>query len=129
MKNHWTDDDLNRALQGLKDEPTGDVFWKDRVWSKIAEALPAEARKRLEKPWYRRPAVIRLGLVAACLMLAMGWWRVEQTSADSELSDFLSNLSTVEAGADPGTVQCTTQMGPVDNDDASLEMENVYDSL
>jgi hypothetical protein len=138
MKTQWTDPQVDRLLKSLKDEPTGDVFWKTRVWENIEKALPAEVRKRFGKPWYRRPSVVRLSLVAACMALALGWWRVQVSSTDSELADFISNISSVdnnvalmEAGANgkDAETRCGTNAGPVDSEDASLEMESLYDSL
>jgi len=137
MKTKWTDPQLDRLLKSLKDEPTGDVFWKERVWKSIANSLPAEARQRVEKPWYRRPAVVRLSLAAACMALALGWWRVQVSSTDSELADFISNISSTdslgvltEADSNGGDdLRCGTNAGPVDSEDASLEMENLYNSL
>jgi len=137
MKNQWSDQQLDQLLESLKNEPTGDVFWKNRVWNNIEKALPAAARKQLEKPWYRRPSVVRLGLAAACLALALGWWRVQVSSTDSELADFLSNISATDNGGPAmeldangtGDQKCGTTAGPVDSEDSSLEMENLYDSM
>lgn len=137
MKNQWSESELDRLLTSLKNEPTGDLFWKNRVWGRIEEALPMGVRKRLQKPWYRRPSVVRLGLAAACMALALGWWRVQVSSTDSELADFLSNISATDNGGSvmeldangTGDQKCGTAVGPVDSEDSSLEMENLYDSL
>jgi hypothetical protein len=136
MKTQWTDKKIDQVLASLKEEPTGEAFWKDRVWDRIQAALPAETLTLIAKPWYRRPVVLRLGLAAACLILAMGWWRVQVTSTDSELADYVYNLATLD-NVSPGEqddgvasdVQCGLKADPNDPEEPKLEMEAVYDEL
>jgi ferric-dicitrate binding protein FerR (iron transport regulator) len=120
----------------LREEPTGEAVWKNRVWKRIEAALSAEALSFVVKPWYRRPVVMRLGLAAACLALAMGWWRVQVTSTDSELADYVYNLATSdntslgEQGDALATdSQCGLKADPNDPEEPKLEMEAVYDEL
>lgn len=136
MKTQWTEKQIDQVLASLREEPAGEAFWKDRVWKRIETALPAEALSLLVKPWYRRPMVLRLGLAAACLALALGWWRVQVNSTDSELADYVYNLATVDNVSPTDQLdnlasdaQCGLKPNVNDPDEPKLEMEAVYDQL
>jgi ferric-dicitrate binding protein FerR (iron transport regulator) len=129
MGKQWTDQDVERVVRSLKDEPSGDAFWEARVWSKIEASLPQQTRDRIVHPWYRRPSFFRSALVAACLMLALGFWRVQLSSIETDLADFMTNVLVAENGLEVTDGRCGLSMGSVDSVDADLEMEHLYESL
>ncbi|GEM_PF-2336259 len=136
MRNQWTDQDIEKVLRGLKDEPTGEAFWKGRVWDGIVASLPAVPRARLTPVWYKRPTFLRWGLAAACLLVVMGGWQFRARQAELDMAEYVEEMSTP---MDPQAAEQDHQWAPdlfrasaddpTDADESSTYMEAVFDNV
>jgi hypothetical protein len=135
MKTQWTDQDIERVLRDLKDKPTGEAFWKGRVWDGIVAGLPEAPRARLVPVWYKRPGFLRWGLAAACLLAVMGGWQFQLRQSDSEMAEYVEEMS---APMDTQTAEQDHQWAPdlfrapadetTDADESATYLEAVFDN-
>jgi len=89
MKPTWTDQDIEKALRGMRGERPRDPNWADRVWTRIEVRL--EPREGGIASWFR-PKPVRWAVVAACLMLGFVLNVQHRSSEERDLGAYVADL-------------------------------------